>query len=145
MSHLYIKTIITPRQARDKHREKRTVFPQVEALGVLPTGRNAQVAAGEEGQGGAQEAEHNRLAHRRLATVRKKPFRLLDGANTLPPEETRSFLGVFPMFCPEPVLVKRSFLYRNGSKRPFTLWRHHFAMQNGHHSFYQAFPMNRSN
>jgi hypothetical protein len=35
-----------------------------------------------------------------------------------PPEEKRGFLR-FPYVCPEPVLVKCSFLCTNGSKRPF--------------------------
>jgi hypothetical protein len=30
------------------------------------------------------------------------------------------FFGVFPNVCPEPVLVKSSFLYINGSKSPFS-------------------------
>jgi hypothetical protein len=37
------------------------------------------------------------------------------------PEETRPLLLGFPYVCPEPVLVKRSFIYINGSKRPFLL------------------------
>ena len=35
----------------------------------------------------------------------------------------RSFLSAFPMFWTEPVLVKCSFLFTDGSKRPFFhLW-----------------------
>ena len=38
------------------------------------------------------------------------------------PEEKRSlFLSVFPYVCPEPVLVKYSFLYIKSSKRPFSI------------------------
>ena len=40
---------------------------------------------------------------------------------------TRSFFECFPYVCPEPVLVKSSFLYINGSKRTFcylrAVWR----------------------
>ena len=39
------------------------------------------------------------------------------------PEEKRSFFECFPYICPEPVLVKCSFLDVNGSKRPFLLTR----------------------
>ena len=35
--------------------------------------------------------------------------------------QKRILFRVFPYVCPEPVLVKRSFLYINGSKRPFLL------------------------
>jgi hypothetical protein len=35
-------------------------------------------------------------------------------------EEWRSFFWSFPYVCPEPVLVKCSFLYINGSKSPFS-------------------------
>ena len=37
------------------------------------------------------------------------------------PEDKRSFILSFPCVCPEPVLVKYSFLYINGAKRPFSL------------------------
>jgi hypothetical protein len=37
------------------------------------------------------------------------------------PEVNRSFFMSFPYVCPEPVLAKRSFIYINGSKRPFLL------------------------
>jgi hypothetical protein len=36
-------------------------------------------------------------------------------------EKTATFFECFPYDCPEPVLVKSSFLYINGSKRPFVL------------------------
>jgi hypothetical protein len=35
------------------------------------------------------------------------------------PVRKRSFFWSFPYVCPEPVLVKSSFIYINGSKRPF--------------------------
>jgi hypothetical protein len=34
-------------------------------------------------------------------------------------DEETLFFWSFPYVCPEPVLVKSSFLYINGSKRPF--------------------------
>ena len=38
-----------------------------------------------------------------------------------PEYKKRSFFECFPYVCPEPVLVKCSFLCINGSKRPFVL------------------------
>jgi hypothetical protein len=43
--------------------------------------------------------------------MRKKFFHLQENATP--------FFEWFPYVCPEPVLVKRSFLEINGSKRPF--------------------------
>ena len=37
------------------------------------------------------------------------------------PEAKRSLFEYFPHVCPEPVLAKCSFLYINGTKRPFLL------------------------
>ena len=41
-SHLYIYMIILPRQTRDKHRGKRTVFPQGIAESGAAAGRNEE-------------------------------------------------------------------------------------------------------
>jgi hypothetical protein len=54
-------------------------------------------------------------------TAHLTPSRLAQLSNALAPEEKRSFCWSFPYVCPEPVLVKCSFLYINGSKRPFLL------------------------
>jgi hypothetical protein len=71
---------------------------------------------------------HTRLLLRALHRVRLTGSRLAvgkdadvvavaGGANQL--QENALFFECFPYVCPEPVLVKSSFLYINGSKRPF--------------------------
>ena len=45
------------------------------------------------------------------------------GSQMEQPEEKRSFFE-FSYVCPEPVLVKCSFVYINGSKRPHLHWGH---------------------
>eukprot|EP01046_Picozoa_sp_COSAG06_P057580 COSAG06_NODE_11271_length_1534_cov_49.620209_1_plen_231_part_00 len=127
LSHLYIKTIILPRQARDKHREnskKDAVF------------RTALAAAGRD------ETPGELLADEPLAIgnshdlpvalqqvvqpvggrgVLARPFGAL--ARFLLPRcgfthlrKTPLFFGCFPYVYPEPALAKCSFLYINGAK-----------------------------
>ena len=84
LSHLYMKTIMLPRQGRDQHREstqKKMPF----------------FAPGLHQQRGRSISCERRARRRRLRKT-----------------QPLFVLGCFPHVCPEPVLVKRCILYING-------------------------------
>eukprot|EP01046_Picozoa_sp_COSAG06_P033138 COSAG06_NODE_3362_length_5453_cov_5.741688_9_plen_127_part_00 len=117
LSHLCIKTIFLPRQARDKHRES---TPKQTVLSGAAANSAASELAGKDGGGGGSEEEQVTAKFTEALARFREAQGLFEGAREHVTESveidtalenagekrSHSFFECFPYVCPEPVLVK---------------------------------------
>jgi hypothetical protein len=109
---VYKNAIILPRQARDKHREstqkRERRFPHLRRVVEALNQRHARALAA----AGLADKRHLSARLDNEAEAVEHLRRNIGQQKT----HARYFFLNFPYVCPEPVMVKCSFLYTNGSK-----------------------------